>query len=64
MTPYEIRIKIKQEKRIQREKKKQAVNTEDYIKKALRKGNSHKVYNGRGNHGKKDKQKENNLAIK
>ena len=64
LTPYEIRMKIKEEKRVEREKRKQAVNTEDYIKKALRRGGGRRSNLGKGNHGNKGRIKEANLQIK
>lgn len=57
-------MKIKEDKKAEREKRKQAVNTEDFIKKALRKGTSRKMAPGKGNHGTKNKVKQNNLEIR
>lgn len=57
-------MKIKEEKRIEREKKKEAVSTDDYIRKALKKGSSRPNYSSKGNHGNKQKNKQTALEIK
>ncbi len=65
MTAYQIRLKIKEEKRLEREKKKVALTTDDYIKNALKKGNNwRRPTYGKGNHGTKNKTRNNNLEIK
>ena len=40
------------------------MSTEDYIKKALKKKNYRPANTGKGNHGTKNKVKENNMEIK
>ena len=64
MTPFEIRIKLKEEKRVEREKKKAELTTNELIKKSLKKNRSKKPMAGKGNHGNKDKVKQRNLEIK
>lgn len=64
MTPYQIRIKIKEEKRIQREKRKQAVSSEDFIRKALRKKGRKGGPASKGNYGTKNKVKQHNQEIR
>jgi hypothetical protein len=65
MTVYEIRQKIKEEKRIEREKKKAAITTDEYIKNALKKGSGwRRPTYSKGNHGTKNKTRSNNLDIK
>ena len=64
MTPYEIRIKIKEEKRIERQKKKEQLSTNEFIKKTLKKNKFSRQVAGKGNHGNKDKIKQINAEIK
>ena len=57
-------MKIKQQKRVEREKKKAELTTNELIKKSLRKGRNVKPVAGKGNYGTKDKVKQRNLEIK
>lgn len=57
-------MKIKEEKRIEREKKKEALSTDDYIKKSLKKTKHYKPAPGRGNHGTKSKVKQTKMEIR
>ena len=58
-------MKIKEEKRVEREKKKAVLTTDELIKKSLRKNKHRKVpIAGKGNFGTKDKIKQRNQEMK
>ena len=55
---------MKEEKRVEREKRKAELSTNELIKKSLKKNRPKKPMAGKGNHGNKDKVKQRNLEIK
>ena len=66
MTAYEIRMKIKEEKRIERAEKKAALTTNQIIKNSIKSSKNRRNYQNpsKGNHGTKNKIKQKNLEIK
>lgn len=65
MTAYEIRQKLKEERRLERQKKKEEMSTDEYIKKALhKKKKPQRDVIPRGNYGAKKKAQSHAQKIK